>query len=305
MGHIYRSCLIADQLRNKYRLVFVSLDHSDFSPGHNEINRRGYSLLLIKDKEEMNSLLDDLKPKFAVVDLYEYSRSELYPFFSRNIETLSFDHFDDSKEFSTFCINPVLLQGKGKYDGLNYTVIPSPLKPTKGQSIKKIFLSFGGFDFGGISKRVLSVLGNIPGEFQINLIVGSSFVKEEVSDLLLKDSRVQLFSNPDHFNEILANSDLAIVAGGLTFFQCLSEGLPSIVICQYQHQKETALEMSQDAFILLGTFDDVSDSEIESSIKKLLLNHTLREQLGKAASLLVDGNGLNRVIQLIESAVAK
>ncbi|EMF98165.1 hypothetical protein LEP1GSC123_0012 [Leptospira borgpetersenii str. 200701203] len=60
---------------------------------------------------------------------------------------------------------------------MNYTVIPNPLRFTK-KNVEEIFLSFGGYDYGKISKRVLQILSKVAGEFKINLVIGSSFPKK-------------------------------------------------------------------------------------------------------------------------------
>ncbi|EKR66029.1 hypothetical protein LEP1GSC036_0832 [Leptospira weilii str. 2006001853] len=305
MGHIYRSCLIADQLKAKYKIIFISEDQEDFRPGHQEIRKRGYDLYLIQDNR-VDFLLNEINPAFAVIDLYEYSKSILEPFVFKKVPILTFDHFDDSKLLSHFPINPVLIDGRGKYDGLKYTVIPNPLRFTKKKTVQEIFLSFGGYDFGRISKRVLQILSKVVGDFKINLVIGSSFPKDDILEFIKKDSRVRLFENPKNFNEILAGSDIAVVAGGLTFFQSLSEGIPCIVICQYKHQKETAQAIgNSEMFKLLGVFDEIEDRDIQSSLEELIKDSRKREQYSLAGVRLVDGLGLNRVINIIESVVNK
>ncbi|EMM74932.1 hypothetical protein LEP1GSC038_0987 [Leptospira weilii str. 2006001855] len=138
MGHIYRSCLIADQLKAKYKIIFISEDQEDFRPGHQEIRKRGYDLYLIQDNR-VDFLLNEINPAFAVIDLYEYSKSILEPFVFKKVPILTFDHFDDSKLLSHFPINPVLIDRRGKYDGLKYTVIPNPLRFTKKKLSRKYF----------------------------------------------------------------------------------------------------------------------------------------------------------------------
>lgn len=142
MGHIYRSCLIADQLKNRFKIVFISQDEEDFRPGHQEIRNRGYDLYLTQDNR-IDFLLNQINPVFAVIDLYEYSKSILEPFTFKKIPILTFDHFDESKLLSHFPINPVLIDGRGKYDGLNYMVIPNPFRFTKKKCRGNIFILRG------------------------------------------------------------------------------------------------------------------------------------------------------------------
>ncbi|EMF98166.1 hypothetical protein LEP1GSC123_0011 [Leptospira borgpetersenii str. 200701203] len=58
-------------------------------------------------------------------------------------------------------------------------------------------------------------------------------------------------------------------------------------------------------FRLLGVFDEIEDKDIQSSLEELINDSRKREQYSLAGIRLVDGLGLNRVINIIESVVNK
>ena len=306
MGHIYRSCLIANEIKKFASPVFVSEEHPDFYPGHQEIVKRGFHLHKIREQRELFELLEQVKPCVVVLDQYSYSFELLKPFVDRSISIISFDHFDESRKWSKYPLNPVNLTGNGPFDGLKYCVIPEPEKRDFRQTVRNIFLSFGGYDHNLISVKVVKALVEIEKEFQIQLVVGASFPPDQIRKLQNIDPRVHIFQNPSNFNTLLSKADIALIAGGLTFFQALSEGIPSIVICQYQHQLDTVSELqNKKAFISLGLGDQISKETIKNAFLQLFNNLEMRESLHSKAIELIDGRGLSRVVEIIETLVKK
>ncbi|EMO95809.1 hypothetical protein LEP1GSC109_0035 [Leptospira interrogans str. UI 13372] len=58
-------------------------------------------------------------------------------------------------------------------------------------------------------------------------------------------------------------------------------------------------------FRLLGVFDEIEDRDIQSSLEELIKDSRKREQYSLAGIRLIDGLGLNRVVNIIESVVNK
>ena len=111
-------------------------------------------------------------------------------------------------------------------------------------------------------------------------------------------------SQPKDFNNLIAESQVAIVSGGLTLFQCMAAGLASIVMCQYEHQLITMKHFEKyRAFINLGLGNNVLISDLEESLFSLINDAKSRSYLFNNAKDLVDGHGLDRCLRLIRDEV--
>jgi len=305
MGHIYRSCLIADNLKNKFQILFLTSDSIEFLAGAKEIIKRGYELRFIKDVYSAKVLIQEFSPDIAIIDLYHYKEEDLINFHEHGSMIFTFDHFNQTRKYSNYCINPCKINGQYRYDGLEFAILPPPLRIEKNNTPKVITLSFGGFDNGAITKRLLSVSKKIIGNIELQFITGPNSINDLVGlNYDHSDNRIRVHQNPSDFNKLIAYSDIAVVAGGVTLLQCISEGIPTISIAQYEHQSELAIKISNlNGCKFLGMHSEVSDHTIVSAINELIQNQTLREEYNQISLRLIDGNGLDRLMKLINTAI--
>jgi len=305
MGHIYRACLIASSLvKNGHTALFVSSSSVELKAGRDEILRNGYELLLL-ESIDISSIINDYKPNLVIIDLYKYTKQDLLPYRNTGAQLFTFDHIDETSCYSDFCINPCIVNGNKKYDGLKYAILPEPVRLKKSLIPKSIVISFGGYDFGGLTSRLVNLTKNIVGDINITFVVGSKLInKLNFFEKANADKRVKICVNPVNFNQIIALADIAVIAGGVTLFQCISEGVPSIVIAQYEHQKEFVNSIAQyEACKLLGMHDEVNDEMIVTAINTLISNDKIRGMYEKNALSLIDGKGLERFTNLVNKTL--
>ena len=89
-------------------------------------------------------------------------------------------------------------------------------------------------------------------------------------------------------------ADIAITSGGITLYELLSKGIPSIVI--RQHPNEIAYStLPPDCYIDCGVFSD--ELNIKDSMDTLYSRIDLRKQLQMAA---LDNMGATNRIKLID-----
>ena len=73
-GHIARSILLANRLKERYKIEFISLNEDGFEYGHEKIKNAGFSLKLIASIEYLNnlkSLIIDFWFLFLVEEVYK------------------------------------------------------------------------------------------------------------------------------------------------------------------------------------------------------------------------------------------
>jgi spore coat polysaccharide biosynthesis predicted glycosyltransferase SpsG len=115
-------------------------------------------------------------------------------------------------------------------------------------------------------------------------------------------SNVEIFvhQRPSDYYKLLSTSDLAIVAGGLTAFDCAHAGVPSIAIPQYEHQLENIKRLEKLGCLKLAAREMELDSQgICNLVADLSANYEQRLAMSQAGSKVIDGQGLDRVIDLI------
>lgn len=188
---------------------------------------------------------------------------------------------------------------------LNLMFFPEPDYDKSAQSCKseffEIFCSFGGFDSNSLSSRLVNYLI----ESNLDQQIKWKFMVSNPEFLLGKYGKnlspgIEILDKSSNFLMEMSSSDLALVSGGLTMFQSLYLGCPSIVIPQYDHQIEAAVRMqNKGACLILGS--DKEELEFSGLIETI--NHLRAEperltQLRFKARLAVPENNLSRIAEV-------
>jgi len=181
---------------------------------------------------------------------------------------------------------------KAKYKGIKYTAFPAlnqhwdKYKPdTKSRTI---FIGMGGFDYQNIAEFVLGILD----ELKLNAVVAKSVNHPNFKESF---SRVEIFDEDNYYNA-MRECVVAITNGGLTLFQALYYGMPSLPIAQYPHQEKNIKHVSHCC-----TPMKLDAEDIKEKIGRVMDNEYYRKSVSLSAQHFVDGKGAHRICSLIEN----
>jgi spore coat polysaccharide biosynthesis predicted glycosyltransferase SpsG len=190
--------------------------------------------------------------------------------------------------------------------GKDYIVLHpafAKLKPKsdKWKKAKDILVCFGGSDPAGLTLRVIPVLRQLPVDIRINVVIGQGFLQpEKAVDLIGGDRRFRVLLNISDLAGMFNICGAALVAGGTLMYEACSLGVPSIVVCQNEEQKqEAAIFAGQHALLNLGSAADVSDNIIINAVEKVCCDIDLRKELSRNAKEMVPRAGVQRVTTMI------
>jgi UDP-2,4-diacetamido-2,4,6-trideoxy-beta-L-altropyranose hydrolase len=138
-------------------------------------------------------------------------------------------------------------------------------------------------------------------KIELDIVVGPSYAqKEELEATAANRGRTHIHTQLPDLSELIAKADVAIGAGGATTWERCCLGLPSIVISIADNQRPAcdALERG-DLIQYLGQVGDVSSDVIRDEVLGLLGRPERLSALSEKDMRLVDGNGINRVLDEI------
>ncbi|AVM25811.1 PseG/SpsG family protein [Bacillus pumilus] len=160
---------------------------------------------------------------------------------------------------------------------------------------KKVVVSLGGSDPGGLLLKVVSSLLEAR-HLHILAVAGkASRVEEQI-----EAAHIQFIRHTDQLPAHLAEADLAIVAGGMTLYEAVCIGVPSIVLSQVDHQAVTAARFAQNgACHHLGLGDLVDEKDIWRAARRLSGSYFLRRSIHLNGRSLIDGKGTERVKNIL------
>lgn len=157
---------------------------------------------------------------------------------------------------------------KSQYRGIDYIIIYTTTKEYINNENNLVFVSVGGFDCNNLTDKIVKV---------VNDCGFKALTTRKVDD-------ADFFEGMNYY-EAMEKCKFAITNGGLTMFQALHYGIPTISIPQYEHQKLN-IEL-------------IKDNCFKSDIENLKQNIELIKNNIKSYKC-IDGLGIKRVCDLIE-----
>jgi len=139
---------------------------------------------------------------------------------------------------------------------------------------KRILCMFGGTDPSHLGERVAKALTNVG---DVTLI--PPHADAEVAFLMMEH-------------------DVLVTSAGRTVYEAAAVGIPTVVIAQ--NAREASHVHLGNANLYLGIGSVVTDEQIQSTVRGLLADTTLREDLSMSSRKSVDGLGLQRIAWRVE-----
>ena len=157
------------------------------------------------------------------------------------------------------------------------------------ESVKRVFISFGGADPQNYSDRMLNMI--IKPEYKdYHFVVVLGRAKYNVDALLEynKYDNVEVLYDVSNMPELMTSCDIGITSRGRTGYELACLGIPSIAMAQNQREEKHGFVSNENGFSYIGL--NPADEVIEGTMKMyltmsqktrqhyqdMLLNHDLR-----------------------------
>lgn len=165
--------------------------------------------------------------------------------------------------------------------------------------VRRVLVFFGGTDSENLTGRCLEALSDPElCETMVDIIVGANNPHKEVlSRQVAARGKTYLHEPRPHLADLMADADMAIGAGGTVTWERCCLGLPSLVISIAENQQPVCNALAAaDIIDYLGHWKDVEIVDITRAIKQLVNDPVRRQKLAKSGSELVEGLGVQRVV---------
>ncbi len=316
MGHIMRSLSIAHAI--KERGLSVSFIVNDDKAALDAIASAGYPVITRDAQQSSRDIVIKYCRSFAAV-IFDTKRDvsgEVQYFKEVGLKIIIIDNQTSAAKTADLVIipslnetcnsktnssDPRLLEGP-RYFPLNHIFIETGrFHRTTSNSRLRILVTMGGADPNNLTTKVVKTLQGMEG-IDVKVVIGPSM--DASKDLMELNNNGNFVFQADvkKMSLLMRDSDIAFTSFGITLFELAYMGVPSIVIANYREDKE-----DMDIFnkigvgIPLGYYEDVTDGDIRNAVELFLHNRELHEKMSKTGRALVDGRGVERIVNVIES----
>ena len=172
--------------------------------------------------------------------------------------------------------------------------------------ISKIFVFFGSADFTNETLKILKIVKFFK-NLKFNLVIGDlnkNYKKIYKIAKNFKNVKIYYALKNNDLIKLMANSDLAIGAGGINLIERIYYNIPSIVISIAKNQiNNVNFLKNKGAIIYLGTSEKVTENIIKLKIMKIIENkdefNFLRKRIKKISLSLQNNNKLIKKLDKI------
>lgn len=301
-GHLTRSSALINRFKDSFQIRFLLIGDN---LAEKWLINKGYIVQRVT-YDNWIQFVDYGKTRAVILDHHDADYEQVSILIKNKILTISLDEHGPSEnivDFSFDGFNKKSIDGPKKYYGFKYFIIRENIVNLKKEymsvdNLKKneCLVSFGATD--PYFKTELFIESKFIDIFnKINLVLGPGF--DRALNFIPKN--VQVFKNPSNFDDMLSQSNCNILSGGLTAIESLFLGKPTFIFGFTDDEKTNFNCHSGQSLIYL---DISSDQSLEHSLDLFLSyyeNNLLMNQLLTNSQKLIDGRGLDRMVEIIHN----
>lgn len=292
-----------------------------------ELNSDGFRYVpLGDDKDEIESLLDELKRErdhpfdWLVADHYGWDERQEAAVASFVQHVMVIDDLADRRHYCHLLLNQNdVAHGRERYLGLvpptaclllgshyallreEFAEVRSSMKLRDGR-IRTLLVCFGGTDPTNETAKALEALDiEAFADLNVHVVIGRSHSRlDSIVEQCRFNPRMRLHIQSNQMARLMAESDLAICAGGTMTWERYCMGLPGLVVAVADNQielGETSQRIGVDWY--LGESAHVDVERIRSALMEAMNSPDRIRQGQRTAMNRADGLGADRVASVM------
>ena len=313
MGNIFRSIRVAKKLREKYNANIRFMLEPTSVIGIKKILDAGFKVDLVgfsKTKQYIQHV-KKFKPDIIINDVLNLEEDYIKELKKLDLLVVNFEdkEFSVTREYADVVFNSVYADKETKtkyYHGPEYATLNDSFKGVKKKKINKecknFLLAFGGSDPSGFTIKVARILNKID-NIHVTVFLGLSFGShQQLYDLLkyLDNDKFTIKYDVEYNPNDFENIDMAVASGGHTCYELASAGIPTILLCQNELEKERGPLIAKHGTVInLGDGNQLNDPKLMNTIKSLMINYGQRKKMSENGQKLIDGYGVDRIVEII------
>ncbi len=172
--------------------------------------------------------------------------------------------------------------------------------------IRKLLVMFGGADAENLTGRAVQILArmDLPG-VTIDVVVSRQHPQREKVGEVCNQQKFGFHEQPEHLASLMLEADLAIAAGGVSLWERCCVGLPALVICAAQNQRQQIDDAIREGLVVAAAAPDDMEIFLRKQIPLLLEDASCCQQISLNGMRMVDGLGAARIAAYMRGSLIR
>lgn len=163
---------------------------------------------------------------------------------------------------------------------------------------KRILVTLGGTDPDNLAPRIVQALDrSLAQDVQLTVVAGAGYPKlQELQHV--RSARVRILVNPSNMPQIIAATDLAIIAAGGTLWELLYMGCAVLSYARNPVQARVVAALEGSGVVYnLGDPQFFDERSLIEPVERIAGSKVRRQEMATKGQGLIDGGGAHRVLQ--------
>lgn len=314
LGHLVRCIPVARALQKELdaNIYFLIQGDSVIYPDIED-----YDHIFLDNKDDLSiairNKVHDNDIDLVIFDLYKQkiptNLSPLLDFLHKNnLKLVSIDGLVDYHDKLDLIFIPSFYFPSKKYItedtkilfGWDCYLLNTHLKPNRWKTGNRVLVLTGGSDEANLGKTLPELLNNeLPGSTELNWVTGPYAEEPHIPT----NPRIRFLNhqNLPGLDEIMQNSNFALTVYGVSFFELLYYGVPTVVFSPYGEKDNDELKLIERERIALVAFNQM---DAVSKLKMLMQDESLAVNISERAKQIITGAGEQKLAKAISKLVA-
>ncbi|MBN1917974.1 MAG: hypothetical protein JW889_08710 [Verrucomicrobia bacterium] len=286
------------------------------------ITRRGYELILLPPISEgsgaqVASAISALEPYFVLNDVRDTTAGYMRLLRACGARIVNFDDRGVGAELADLLIDANRLPDEAAgvtpeaLFGPDYIVLDESFGRVhslpKGvrDEVGEVIVFAGGSDPAGLTLKVLRAIVQLDPSWHTTVVLGYAYRDHAEATVLAGQHRgIDLVVGAEDLAPRMQEADMSLCSGGIAMFEFACAGTPALIGCQVPHELHNVHVLEERGAVRgLGLAEDLAVDRIAAECRSLAANVELRRAMSEAGKRVVDGRGLDRVMEAIEQCV--
>ncbi|MDZ4169817.1 MAG: hypothetical protein U1E26_09195 [Coriobacteriia bacterium] len=242
MGHVYRALALEHALA-AHDLVIVTRGDGDHALGADFLEGASSRVVRIADEEAFFALLAEREPDVVVLDILDTERAYVERVKAHAGWTVCIEDLGEGSHVADLVINDLYTDfypRENHWYGVQYALLgpqfeATPAREGVASEVQRVLVTFGGSDPCDLTRLALSALAQCAFAGEIVCVLGPGYSHDdfELAEFGLTGSVHRAATN---LAEIMHDSDIALTSAGRTVTELMTQGVPTLALCQNERE---------------------------------------------------------------------
>lgn len=308
MGHVYRALALEHALA-AHDLTIVTREDEDRVLGAEFLSSASARVRRVRGEEEFFAVIEHEEPDIVILDVLDTERDYVERVRGHAAFTVCIEDLGEGSHVADLVINDLYTDfypRENHWYGVRYALLGPQFEamPPRGgaaERVERVLVTFGGTDPNDLTRTALKALSLAQFTGEVVCVLGPGYAHPE-PDLAELGIRGTVHRAVTDLALIMHDSDIAVTSAGRTVTELMTQGVPTIALCQNERELLHTHASGPYGVMNLGLGSHVTVEGLASHIRLLLDDARLRQAMYDRMRKAVNGRSNQAIAEMILSA---